>query len=124
MHMDRDSFTRLVAEALDALPDGFRENMDNVEVEVADWPDRDTLRLAGVGNRTGLLGFYHGIPLTNRTRSYNLVTPDKISIYRKPILRQCRTPKEVRDTVHHVVRHEVAHYFGIDDGRLREIGAY
>jgi len=122
--MDKESFARLVAEALESLPDGFRENMHNVEVVVADWPDRETLLLAGVRNRAGLLGFYHGIPLTKRTRSYNMVTPDKISIYRQPILRQCRTPKEVRDQVHHVVRHEVAHYFGIDDSRLREIGAY
>jgi predicted Zn-dependent protease with MMP-like domain len=122
--MNRESFSQLVAEAIEALPADFRENMHNVEVVVEDWPDRETLRLAGVHSRAGLLGFYHGVPLTKRTQGYNMVTPDKISIYRRPILMQSRTPKEVRDRVHHVVRHEVAHYFGIDDSRLREIGAY
>ncbi len=94
--------------------------MENVEVVVEDWPDSGTLRLAGVRNAAGLLGFYHGIPLTQRTAGYNLVAPDKISIYRRPILLHCRTTAEVRETVQRVVRHEIAHYFGIDDERLRK----
>jgi predicted Zn-dependent protease with MMP-like domain len=122
--MERDRFTQLVAEALESLPDSFAEKMENVEVVVEDWPDSGTLRLAGVRNAAGLLGFYHGIPLTQRTAGYNLVAPDKISIYRRPILLHCRTTAEVRETVQRVVRHEIAHYFGIDDERLREIGAY
>jgi len=122
--MERDRFTQLVAEALESLPDSFAEKMENVEVVVEDWPDPATLRLAGVRNAAGLLGFYHGIPLTQRTAGYNLVAPDKISIYRRPILLHCRTTAEVRETVQRVVRHEIAHYFGIDDERLREIGAY
>lgn len=122
--MERDRFIQLVAEALESLPDSFAEKMENVEVVVEDWPDSGTLRLAGVRNAAGLLGFYHGIPLTQRTAGYNLVAPDKISIYRRPILLHCRTTAEVRETVQRVVRHEIAHYFGIDDERLREIGAY
>ena len=122
--MERDRFIQLVAEALESLPDSFAEKMENVEVVVEDWPDPGTLRLAGVRNAAGLLGFYHGIPLTQRTAGYNLVAPDKISIYRRPILLHCRTTAEVRETVQRVVRHEIAHYFGIDDERLREIGAY
>jgi len=91
---------------------------------VEDWPDRQTMRLAGIRHPADLLGFYHGVPLTERGQGYNLVLPDKISIYRQPILMRCRTLDEVRATVRRVVRHEVAHYFGIDDDRLREIGAY
>jgi predicted Zn-dependent protease with MMP-like domain len=92
MFMDRESFAQLVTEALESLPEGFQENMHNVEVVVEDWPDRETMRLAGVRNRAGLLGFYHGIPLTKRTRGYNMVTPDKISIYRQPIFWHRRQP--------------------------------
>jgi predicted Zn-dependent protease with MMP-like domain len=122
--MDREAFAESVREALETLPLQFREKLQNVEIVVEDWPDRETMRLAGVRNRAGLLGFYHGIPLPERTQGYNLVAPDKISIYRQPILLQGRGPRKVRETVLRVVRHEIAHYFGIDDERLREIGAY
>jgi predicted Zn-dependent protease with MMP-like domain len=122
--MDRETFTQLVAEAIEMLPEDFTDKMQNVEVVVEDWPDAETVRLAGVRHPAGLLGFYHGVPLTRRTQGYNLVVPDKISIYWKPIMMVCRTPEQVRDRVRQVVRHEIAHYFGIDDNRLREIGAY
>lgn len=122
--MDAETFERLVAEALDALPEFFREKLDNVVIVVEDWPDRETMRLAKVRSRTELLGFYHGVPLTERTSSYSLIVPDQISIYRCPIELQCRTPEEVRETVQRVLRHEIAHHFGLDDDRLQEIGAY
>jgi predicted Zn-dependent protease with MMP-like domain len=119
-----EDFECLVAEALDDLPEVFRERLENVEIVVEEWPDRQTLQLAGVQQPAELMGFYHGVPLTERSQGYNLVLPDRISLYRRPILMQCRTPGEVRAAVQHVLRHEVAHYFGIDDDRLRELGAY
>ncbi len=122
--MEREIFEAWVAEALDALPEAFRARLENVEVVVEDWPDRETLRRAGLRYPAELLGFYHGIPQTQRTRHYGLVLPDKISIYRRPIEVQCRTPEEIRDTVHHVVRHEIAHHFGISDERLKAMGVY
>ena len=122
--MESLDFEHLVDEALNDLPAYFRERMDNVAIVVEDWPDQQTLRLAGVRRPEELQGFYHGIPLTKRTSGYMLVAPDKISIYRQPILMQCRTWHDVKALVTHVVQHEVAHYFGIDDDRLREIGAY
>ncbi|MGC9469039.1 MAG: metallopeptidase family protein [Anaerolineae bacterium] len=122
--MDRRTFERLVAAAIDALPPDFLQKLDNVEVVIEDWPDRQTMHRAGVRHQTQLLGFYHGVPQTRRTRSYTLVLPDKISIYRYPIEMRCRTPAEVQATIEHVLRHEIAHHFGIDDDRLRELGAY
>jgi predicted Zn-dependent protease with MMP-like domain len=122
--MNRDIFERFVAEAIETLPELFREKMDNVEVVVEEWPDRETMQRAGVRHPGELLGIYHGVPQTKRTHDYGLVLPDKISIYRQPILLRCRTLEEVRQTVRRVVRHELAHHFGIDDDRLREIGAY
>jgi predicted Zn-dependent protease with MMP-like domain len=120
----QDAFDHLVADAIDALPESFREKLDNVEILVEDWPDRETLRVAGLRRPEDLLGFYHGVPLTQRPYDYGLTLPDKISIYREPILAHCRTWEEVRAMAERVVRHEVAHYFGIDDERLHEIGAY
>jgi predicted Zn-dependent protease with MMP-like domain len=122
--MDRRVFEQLVAEAVNALPVTFQAALDNVQVVVENWPDPETMRQAGIGHPAELLGFYHGIPRTKRTRHYGLVLPDKISIYQRPIEMRCRTAEEVRTTVHHVLRHEVAHHFGLDDDRLREIGAY
>ncbi|MCL5950528.1 MAG: metallopeptidase family protein [Chloroflexi bacterium] len=121
--MDPDAFSRLVSDALDALPAQFRRQIANVAIVVEDWPDEETLDLAGVDRREELLGFYYGIPLTERTHDYGLVPPDKISLFREPILRACGAG-EVRDCVRRTLLHELAHYFGIDDNRLEEIGAY
>lgn len=122
--MDWETFEQLVAEALENLPPFFQEKLENVEIVVEDWPDRHTMRLAGVRSPADLLGFYHGVPQTRRTSAYMLVLPDKITIYRRPILMRCRTVEEVRAMVERTLRHEIAHHFGIDDERLKEIGAY
>lgn len=122
--MDEALFDQFVAEALERLPEFFRSRLENVEIVVEDWPDRRTMRLAGVRSPADLLGFYHGVPLTRRTSNYMLVLPDRITLYRQPILMRGRTPEEVRTLVERTLRHEIAHYFGIDDERLLEIGAY
>ena len=124
LRVSRDAVRAMAAQALEALPAQFREAMENVEIAVQDWPDAETMRQAGVAHPTELLGFYHGVPLTRRGQNYSLALPDQISMYRMPIVMRCRTVGEVRELVGRVVRHEVAHHFGIDDGRLREIGAY
>ncbi len=122
--MNRREFEDCVDDAVEALPLYFRRQIDNVEFVVEDWADRETLRQAGIDNPAELQGWYHGIPLTNRTSYYGLVPPDTISIYRRPIMLACRNDAEVREMVKTVVKHEVAHYFGISDDRLRELGAY
>jgi predicted Zn-dependent protease with MMP-like domain len=122
--MERRPFERLVAEAVNGLPAAFKQRLDNVQIVVEEWPDQETMRAARVRNRTQLLGYYHGVPQTKRSHRYMLVLPDKISIYQRPIEMRCRTAEDVRRTIHHVLRHEIAHHFGIHDDRLREIGAY
>jgi predicted Zn-dependent protease with MMP-like domain len=121
--MDRRIFERLVTEALNGLPEFFREKLDNVAVVVEDWPDLETLRAAEVRHPAGLLGLYRGVPQTKRTHNYGLVLPDKISIYQRPIEMRCRTVEQVRATIGQVLRHELAHHFGIGDERLRQLGA-
>ena len=118
-------FEQLVVEALDALPPWFQEQLRNIDVVVEPWPDAHTLRRAHVSRREELLGFYQGVPHSRRSSyRYTLVLPDKISIYREPILLRCRSWDEVRALVQHVVQHEIAHHFGISDERLRELGVY
>ena len=122
--VDEEQFYDLVGEALESIPRKFHDALDNVEILVEEWPSWNTMRLAKVRSKYQLLGFYHGVPLTERTTGYNLITPDKISIYRRPIEAQVDTLEDLRALVHRVVLHEVAHYFGISDDRLLEIGAY
>ena len=123
-HAQPKQFDELVFSAIEDLPDAFLDCLENVAIVVEEWPDPATLRSVGVRQRTDLLGLYEGVPQTERTHGYNLVMPDKISIYRRPILMRCRTESEARQLVQRVVRHEIAHHFGIDDDRLTEIGAY
>jgi predicted Zn-dependent protease with MMP-like domain len=122
--VNRPRFERLVAEALDGLPPEFQEKMDNVEVVIEAWPSREEVRHMGLPPGETLLGLYQGIPLTKRSSRYGQVLPDRIIIYQGPIEASCRSAEEVRRRVRHVVMHELGHYFGISDERLRELGVY
>lgn len=119
-----EEFEELVVQALDALPDFFKQQLQNIEVVVADWPTEAELRSVGLPPGQLLLGLYHGIPLTRRTSHYGLVLPDKITLYHLSIEQVCYTREQVVQRVQHVVKHEIAHHFGISDDRLRELGAY
>jgi predicted Zn-dependent protease with MMP-like domain len=112
VQMSRGRFEELVAEALDAVPDGLLKLMDNVVVLVEDDPENDR----------DLLGLYEGYALTSRGWDYAGVLPDRITIYRNPTLRICDTDSEVVDEVATTVVHEIAHHFGIDDERLHDLG--
>ena len=119
--MREDRFYELVMKVVEGLPPEFREKLENVDLVVQSWPTRYQLGKARAGNRLGLLGLYEGIPHTRRDRGYNLVVPDKITIFRKPIEARCRSLAEVEEEVGRVVRHEIAHHFGIGERKLREL---
>ncbi len=106
-----ERFEALVVEALDEIPEGLARRMDNVAVTITDR-----------GAEPELLGLYDGIPLTERDDYGGMVIPDRISIYRIPIVEMCATEAEVVEQVRITVIHEVAHHFGIDDDRLDELG--
>ena len=111
----RGRFEEYVQDALDSLPSDLRGRMSNVEIVVDDEPPP--------GQR--LLGLYQGVPLTRRGSQYGGVLPDKITIYRGPLVRlYARDPERLRREVSRVVLHEVAHHFGISDERLIEIDRY
>jgi predicted Zn-dependent protease with MMP-like domain len=117
-------FEALVVQALEELPAFFKDRLENIEVLVADWPTEEELEEAGLGSDELLLGFYQGIPLTERTGDYGMVLPDTITLYRGCIAEVCDTPAEIVAEVQQTVKHEIAHYFGISDERLEELGAY
>ena len=119
-----EEFNELVVQGLETLPDYIQEHLRNVDIVVSDWPSATELRAVGLKNRYQLLGLYQGVPLTRRTTHYGMVLPDKITIFRMPIERICRTREAVMRQVQRTVVHELAHHFGISDDRLRELGAY
>jgi predicted Zn-dependent protease with MMP-like domain len=124
--VDPLDFARLVSRALESLPSEFLGRLENVQVDVEEWPSTDELVEAGLGpvERTSLLGLYHGVPLTGRGSEY-IGLPDRITIYQKPIEAAARGDEaEIVKQVRRTVIHEVAHYYGIDDDRLEELGAY
>ncbi|MGC4894216.1 metallopeptidase family protein [Micromonospora sp. DT31] len=112
MEMSRDRFEELVGEALDEVPEELLGLMSNVVILVEDNPPRGE----------NLLGLYEGHALTARGWDYSGVLPDRILIYRNPILAICDTDDDVVEEVAVTVVHEIAHHFGIDDERLHELG--
>jgi predicted Zn-dependent protease with MMP-like domain len=106
-----EEFEELVGEALDAIPEQLSRQMRNVVLLVED-----------MGASPNLLGLYQGVPLTERTTAYAGMLPDRITIYRIPILRHCNSRDDVVRQVAVTVIHEVAHHFGIGDAKLHELG--
>lgn len=115
--MDLKSFKAVVAAAMESLPDWARDALHNIQVLVVDDP-------ADVPDTAGedLLGLYVGLPLTEREANYFGELPDVIYVFRRPHLELGLPPGELRDEVVKTLIHEVAHYFGIDDDHLEEIG--
>ena len=119
--MDRERFQELVTRAVDSLPQEFKDRLENIDVTVEDWPSSSQLAEVELKRGEDLLGLYEGVPRTMRSRHYGLVPPDKITIFQKPIEASCRYDDEVTEEVRRVVLHEIAHHFGIDDARLKQI---
>jgi predicted Zn-dependent protease with MMP-like domain len=111
IQVEPSRFEDMVVMAVDGLPPELGQMMRNVAVTVEHGP-----------GPPGLLGLYEGVPLTSRTSQYAGVLPDRITIYRQAICAICRSEEEVAGQVRRTVIHEIAHHFGIDDPRLRELG--
>ena len=121
MKLARKEFEELVVLALRKLPKFFKKKMKNVDVVVEDRASRDLLSEIGLQSPLELLGLYQGIPLDRRGFYYGNVLPDKITLFQIPIESICQTREEIEEKVKEVVMHEVGHYFGLDDDRLREL---
>ena len=122
MKLSRKRFEKIVAEALDELPEEIGEALSNIYVVVEQWPSEETIEETNVRSRHELLALYEGIPLTERNTDYGLELPDKITIFQRPIQAMCGSLPELIDEIKTAVIHEFAHHFGIDDERLDELG--
>jgi predicted Zn-dependent protease with MMP-like domain len=115
--IDDETFEDWVFEAIDGLPETFRERLGSVAITVEDWPTPEKLARLGV---PGLYGLYEGVP-RSAFNADSVPVPSRITIYRGPCLRSAVTVDGVRERVQDTVRHEIAHHFGISDARLHEL---
>jgi predicted Zn-dependent protease with MMP-like domain len=114
-------FEKLVVEALDELPRRFRRCLRNIAVVVESEPSQELLEEMGLWPHRTLLGLYQGVPLPHRGLTYGNVLPDRVTIFQKPIEAICRTTDEIKEAVKDTVKHEIGHYFGLDDDQLEEL---
>jgi predicted Zn-dependent protease with MMP-like domain len=108
----------VVREALAELPPAFGRRLENVAVLIADRPSTAQLRSLGLGPDETLFGLYEGTPLGERGTGYHLAMPDRVTIFREPILEACATVEEMKDEIRLTVIHELGHYFGLSDEDL------
>lgn len=113
MDMDAAEFEELVIDELDRLPDEMVDGLDNVVFVVEDRPEDGSL---------DLLGLYDGLAITERGQYGMGELPDRIIVYREPHLAESENEDELRDEVHTTLVHEIAHFYGIDDEQLHELG--
>ena len=113
MHLDAEAFEALVVDELDELPDDMVDGLENVVFVVEDRPEDGSL---------DTLGLYEGWALTERDRYGFGEMPDRIILFREPLLAICDDENQLRDEIHVTLVHEIAHFYGIDDDRLHELG--
>jgi predicted Zn-dependent protease with MMP-like domain len=119
-----ERFEKLVARALDLLPDAFQGHLENVSLVIEDQPDRELLESMGLDPADPddtLFGLYEGVPLTERGFDEVLI-PDRITIFRGPLLDWAESEEEIVEEVRVTVLHEIGHFFGMDEERLDELG--
>lgn len=121
MELPDEKFEALIARAMDELPARFVEHLDNVAITYADEPTPEQLTKQGVRENQLLLGLYEGIPQTHRGAGYNLVLPDKITIFKNPILMLSRDETDLYGRVKRTLWHEIAHHYGLDHDRIHEL---
>lgn len=113
LDLDAATFEKLVVDELDLLPDEMVDGLENIVFVVEDRPEDGSL---------DQLGEYQGVALTHRDRYGHGELPDRIVLFREPLLSICDTEAELRDEVHVTLVHEIAHFYGIDDEELHRLG--
>ena len=116
-----DQFDAILSKALDELPDQYTDNLKNVAIVMEDDPSEEQRVKLRLRCHETLYGLYEGIPLTQRGAGYNLVLPDKITIFKNPILASSHDIEHFEKQVKHTLWHEIAHHYGLQHDRIHEI---
>jgi predicted Zn-dependent protease with MMP-like domain len=121
MDLSDEQFAQIIAQAMDELPDKYIRALDNVAVVYQDNPSPEQRQQMKLRQNQTLFGLYQGIPQTSRGAGYNLVLPDKITIFKNPLVTASRDMQELKDHVKHTLWHEIAHHYGLDHDRIHEL---
>jgi predicted Zn-dependent protease with MMP-like domain len=120
--VDEELFSEMMEEALHAIPEPFKDKIENLVFMVEPYPSDADLGRVGLTDRYSLLGIYSGVPYTNRNTYYMNTTPDRIILFQRNIERYCNTVDELKIKIREVLIHEIAHYFGMDEDQVRAAG--
>jgi len=122
MKLSNKEFDKIVQRAIRRIPDEIRQHLDNILITVQQWPDPELLAEMGYPPDEPLLGVYWGVPLNERTVGDPPLYPDTIYIYKEPLEEMCETREELEEEIEITVAHEVAHFLGMSEERLAELG--
>ncbi|HWR91680.1 MAG TPA: metallopeptidase family protein [Desulfobacterales bacterium] len=122
MKLKDKEFDRIVKEAIGRIPEEIRRHLDNILIAVQKRPDPDMLAEMGYPPDEPLLGLYWGVPLNERTLGEPPLYPDTIYIFKEPLEEMCVTREELEEEIEITVVHEVAHFLGMSEERLAELG--
>ena len=121
MTITDEQFDQLISRAIDELPEQYIRNLDNVAITYAEEPTIEQLQKQGVREGQLLLGLYEGVPLTARGAGYNLVLPDKITIFKQPILQLSSDEDDFYERIKHTLWHEIAHHYGLEHVHIDQL---
>ena len=121
MQISDEDFGALVGQALDELPAKYTDHMDNVAIVYEDDPNPQQREQLKLRCDETLFGLYQGIPLPSRGAGYNLVLPDKITIFKGPLLSASHDEAHLKANIKHTLWHEIAHHFGLGHDRIHEL---
>lgn len=120
-HLNDEEFEQIVREAIDDIPKKYASNIKNLAFVVEDEPSEEQRQRLKLHQGISLYGLYEGVPLTRRAANYNLVLPDKITIFKRSIESACHNKEQLEIQVRHTVWHEVAHYYGLDHEQINKL---
>lgn len=121
MYLTDEEFDRLITKAMDELPQEYIEGLDNVAIVYADDPTEEQKVRMKLDHNHLLLGLYEGIPLTQRGNGYSFVLPDKITLFKHPILAVVSDEDELFEQIKRTLWHEMAHFYGLSHERMDEL---
>lgn len=121
MHVSDEEFDKLISQAMDELPQKYIKGLTNVLVTYEDQPTPEQRQKLKLRNDQTLFGLYEGIPRTARGAGYNLVLPDKITIFKLPIVASVHNQADLQEQIKHTLWHEIAHYYGLNHKHIHEL---
>ncbi len=122
MKVSEKRFDRIVKRAVSAIPEEIRKHLDNLVISVLPGPSREMRKEMGLRPDDELLGLFHGVALTERSITSPPLYPDTIFLFQGPLEEMCETVEQLEEQIEITVVHEVAHYIGMDEERLAELG--